>query len=182
LSGPDTPSAQPQNRGRDAPSSRAGPVGLILRNPGDAVYGTIAVGALLAAESARTETYPETVAAVVITLFLYWLAHSYAELVERRLEDETKLTLSRALDTLMTELPILLGAAVPLLTLLVWWAAGASLSSAVLAAVWTSAAIIVAIEVVAGLHARLKGRELLFQILLGAAVGLLIIALRVLLH
>ena len=41
-------------------------------NPGRLVYGTIAVGALLAAESARQETYVETVFAVAITLLLYW--------------------------------------------------------------------------------------------------------------
>ncbi len=157
-------------------------MGLILQNPGDAVYGTIAVGALLAAESARQETYLETVVAVVITLVLYWLAHSYAELVERRLEQEAKLTVARALDTLTHEFPILLGAAVPLLTLLIWWATGASLSSAVSAAVWTSAAIVVAVEAVSAVHARLKGRELLAQVLVGAVVGLLIVALKVLLH
>jgi hypothetical protein len=157
-------------------------VGLILRNPGDAVYGTIAVGALLAAESAGQESYVETVGAVVITLVLYWLAHSYAELVERRLEQEAKLTLEFALDTLMHELPILLGASVPLVTVLISWGTGAGLSSAVSAAVWTSAAIVVAIEVVSAVHARLKGRELLVQILVGAVVGLLIVALKALLH
>jgi len=47
-------------------------------NPAGLIYGTIAVAALLAAESARRETYVETVGAVLITLLLYWLAHSYA--------------------------------------------------------------------------------------------------------
>src|ERR1035441_8833725 len=51
-------------------------------NPGRLVYGTIAVGALLAAESARQETYVETVFAVAITLLLYWLAHSFFALFE----------------------------------------------------------------------------------------------------
>jgi uncharacterized membrane protein YadS len=47
---------------------------LILENPGDAVCGAIAVGALLAAETPRQETYAKTIAAVIITLLLYWLA------------------------------------------------------------------------------------------------------------
>lgn len=51
-------------------------IALILENPGDAIYGAIAVGVLLAAETPRRETYARTVAAVTITLLLYWLAHS----------------------------------------------------------------------------------------------------------
>ncbi len=157
-------------------------MGLILKHPGEAVYGTIAVGALLAAESARQETYPATVAAVVVTLLLYWLAHSYADLVERQVEEEAKLTVSGALATLIEDVPILMGAGIPLVTLLIFWAGGASLSHAVTAAVWTSAAIVVAIEIVAAVHARLNGLQLLVQALIGALVGLLIIALKVLLH
>ena len=48
-------------------------------NPAGLVYGTIAVGALLAAESARQETYTRTIIAVAIALILYWLSYSYAE-------------------------------------------------------------------------------------------------------
>jgi len=33
-------------------------IALILENPGDAIYGAIAVGALLAAETPRRETTP----------------------------------------------------------------------------------------------------------------------------
>ena len=44
------------------------------------------MAALLAAESARQETYPRTVGAVAITLILYWLAHSYSEFTGERLE------------------------------------------------------------------------------------------------
>lgn len=157
-------------------------MGLILKHPGAAVYGTIAVGALLAAESARQETYPETVAAVVLTLVLYWLAHSYADLVERQVEEEAKLTVSGAMAVLVQDLPILIGAGIPLVALLIFWAGGANLSNAVAAGVWTSAAIIMAIEVGAALHARLKGFQLLLQASVGALVGVLIIALRVLLH
>jgi hypothetical protein len=157
-------------------------MGLILNSPGEAVYGTIAVGALLAAESARRETYLQTVAAVVVTLVLYWLAQSYADLVERQVEEEAKLTVSGAFAALMHDLPILIGAAIPLVILLIFWAGGASLSNAVTAAVWTSAAIIVAIEVGAAVHARLKGMQFLLQAIVGAVVGLLIIALKVVLH
>ena len=52
----------------------------------------------------------------------------------------------------------------------------------VTAAIWTSAVMIVAIEVVAGVRAKQSGRHLAGQISVGALLGLLIIALRVTLH
>ena len=60
-------------------------IALILENPGDTIYGAIAVGALLAAETPRRETYAKTVAAVIITLVLCCLAPSYADLAGERL-------------------------------------------------------------------------------------------------
>jgi len=155
---------------------------LLLENPGDAVYGAIAVGALLAAETPRRETYARTVAAVVITLVLYWLAHSYADLVGERLRSGAGLSARRLLATMLHELPILIGAAIPLGTLLILWIAGTGLSAAVLAAVWTSAGIILAIELAAGLRGHLRGRQLLSQAFFGVLLGSLIILLRGVLH
>jgi hypothetical protein len=155
---------------------------LILENPGDAVYGAIAVGALLAAETPRQETYAKTIAAVIITLVLYWLAHSYADLAGERLRSGGRLTAQALLATMLRELPILIGAAIPLVTLLLCWIVGTGLSAAVLAAVWTSAGIILGIELAAGLRGRLRGRQLLSQALVGALLGSLIILLRGVLH
>ena len=146
------------------------------------VYGTITVGALLAAESAQRETYGETVSAVAIALLIYWLAHSYAQLTAERLQTSRPLTLSTLVVTMAREVSILVGAAVPLLTLLICWATGTSLTSAVSAGIWTSAGMIVVIEVVTGVRARLSRRDLIAQIVLGAALGLLVIVLKVLLH
>jgi hypothetical protein len=154
----------------------------MLANPAGGVYGAIMVGALLAAESARRETYAKTVLAVVITLLLYWLAHSYAEGAGRRLRDGGRLTVAGLARTMGHEVSILIGSALPLLVLLFLWAAGASLASAVKAAVWTSAIIIVVIEVVAARRARLEGRELVGQVALGALLGLMVVVLRILLH
>ncbi|MGH9017188.1 MAG: hypothetical protein ACRDY1_05510, partial [Acidimicrobiales bacterium] len=61
-------------------------------NPTGLVYGTIAVGAVLATESSRRETFAATVAATVVILALYWLAHAYATATGHRLQ--TRQTLS----------------------------------------------------------------------------------------
>jgi hypothetical protein len=154
----------------------------MVANPAALVYGTIAVAALLASESAQRETYPETAGAVAITLLLYWLAYSYAEFTADRLVTSERFKLSGMARTMRHELPVLIGATTPLLVLLIFWVAGAGLTAGVSAAVWTSAGTIVLIEVVVGLRSRLSGRELVAQIGLGALLGLMVVALRVLLH
>ncbi len=151
-------------------------------NPGIAVYGAIAVAALLAAESPRRETYARTVAAVVLTLLLYWLAHSYSELIGGRLETGERLTFKMVGTAMARNLALLTGAAIPLIPLVVWWVTGGSLSGAVVAAEWTAAGMIVIIELLAGLRGHLTGRELVGQVALGALLGLMVAALRVILH
>ncbi|MGI8506653.1 MAG: hypothetical protein ACR2MK_07565 [Solirubrobacteraceae bacterium] len=151
-------------------------------NPAALIYGTIAVAALLAAENARQETYPRTVGAVAVTLLLYWLAYSYAEFTGERIEHGEHFTYAGLVRAARAELAVLLGAAVPFGVLLACWVAGASETAAVTAAIWTSAGIVITAEVAIGVRARLTGRELLRQTAFGAVLGLLVIALRVLLH
>jgi membrane protein YqaA with SNARE-associated domain len=154
----------------------------MLPNPGAVVYGTITVAALLAAESAKRETYAGTVGAVAIAMLVYWLAHAYSEFTEDRIEQNQPLTLGGLRRTLAHELMIVVGAGIPLLELIVCWAAGARLTAAVTIAIWTSAAIIVLVEVVAGVRARLSPRALTAQTAVGALFGLLVIALKLVLH
>jgi hypothetical protein len=154
----------------------------MLAKPAGLIYGTISVAALLAAESARQETYARTVGAVAITITLYWLAHSYAEYTGERLEHHEHFTYKGFLLAATQELTVLLGAAVPFGVLIACWIFGASLIGAVAAAVWTSAGIVIATEVFIGIRAELTGRELLRQSIVGALLGVLVIALRILLH
>ena len=151
-------------------------------NPEGAVYGTLAIGAMLAAESTSKETYPKTVAAVVITLLLYWLAHAYSDYAGERWRGGEKLELGGLARMLVRELSILISAGVPLVVVLISWVTGAALSSAVLAAIWTSAAMVVVIELAAGLRAEQSGYDLLKQVALGAVLSLLMIALKLVLH
>lgn len=154
----------------------------MLPNPGALVYGTITVGALLAAESAKRETYAETVGAVVIALLIYWLAHAYSDFAEHRLERRAPFKFDGLARTLAHEVVILVGAGIPLLALLLCWIAGAPLTTGVTTAIWTSAGTLVGIEVIAGLRAHLSGRALLGQTAVGALFGLLVIALKLVLH
>lgn len=118
----------------------------------------------------------------MLALLLYWLAHSYAATLGRRLEHQIPLSAAGLMRSLVHDRAILRGASAPILALLVAWAAGASLTTGALAAVWTSAASIVAFELVAGIRAQMTRAELLLQVCAGAVMGLSIIALRALLH
>ena len=109
-------------------------------NPAGAVYGTITVGALLAAESSLRDTYPETIGAVVVALLVYWLAHSYAELLGQRLAAGERLTVSGLGRALGRDWAIVRGAGAPVLALLVAWAVGASQETGVTVGLWTCVA------------------------------------------
>ncbi len=151
-------------------------------NPAGTVYGTITVGALLAAESSLRDTYPETIGAVVVALLVYWLAHSYAELLGQRLTAHERLTVSGLGQALGRDWAIVRGAGAPLLALLVTWAVGASQETGVTVALWTCVASLLAFELLAGLRARAQPAELALELCIGAAMGFGVILLRVILH
>lgn len=151
-------------------------------NPGGLVYGTILIATLLAAESPKRETYAKTVAAVALALLLYWTANAYAEYAGHRVTRSEPFKLGDFADAARHELAIIYGALAPLAALVVCWAAGASLSTGVTTAVWLSVAMIIGTEIVIGVRSELTGRELVAQTAIGALLGLMVLALRVLLH
>jgi hypothetical protein len=142
----------------------------------------IVVGALLAAESGRHESYPDMIGSTLIALGLYWLAHAYAELLGRRLATHEQLTASALGDALLRDWAIVRGAAIPLLALLFTWALGAARETAVNAALWSSVASLIAFELLAGLRSKTTRSELALQGGVGIAMGVAILALKVLLH
>jgi hypothetical protein len=151
-------------------------------NPGGAVYGIITIGALLAAESGAHETYPETVGSAALATMLYWFAHSYADVLGLRLSEEQSIGGGRLWQTFVRDWAIVRGASVPLLALLVAWAAGAEQATALTVGVWAAVASLIAFEVAAGIRSQAKPAELVLEVLVGATMGLAILALRALLH
>ena len=113
---------------------------------------------------------------------MYVLAHAYAGYAGHRLESGEPLRLAEFRRSVASEAWLLGGAAPSLIALVIFWVFGASLDAAVTAGVWTSAAMVVLIELVAGLRAEESGRELAAQTALGALLGALVIVLRLVLH
>jgi CHASE2 domain-containing sensor protein len=151
-------------------------------NPAGVVYGLIMIGAVMAAESGLHDTYLETAGSAVLTVGVYWLAHAYADLLGRRLAVREHLTGRALLRALAHDWAIVRGATLPLLALLVAWAAGAAQTTAVSAAVWTCAVSLVAFELLAGIRAKSTPRELVLEGCVGTVMGLSIVALRAILH
>jgi hypothetical protein len=142
----------------------------------------LAIGAVLAAESGSHESYLDTAGSAVIAICLYWLAHAYADVLGHRLQTHERLNIATLGRALHDEATILVGAVLPLLALLVCWAFDAALETGVEAALWICVGSLIAFELVAGIRARSTPRELVFEVGVGAAMGLAIVALKVLLH
>jgi hypothetical protein len=151
-------------------------------NPAGLVYGVMAIGALLAAESGHHDGYPDTLASACIGAGLYWLAHAYASVLGRRLATDDRLTAKVLWGALVRDWQIVRGAAIPLLALLIAWAVGAPKEAGVTAALWSAVGTVIAFELAAGIRSRATRRELALELVVGIALGIAIIALKVLLH
>jgi hypothetical protein len=177
-----TPAQRPPGTGPTGALTRT--VGWILpRESVDrVVYGVILVGALLAAEDGTYESYLDTILSAVIAAAIYWLAHSYAELLARRLTSQDRLTVGVLARSLVKEAALLIGAAIPILVLVIGWATGASQSSAVNAALWSAVASLIVFELVAAQRAPATLPERVLELCVGVTIGLGILVLKIVLH
>ena len=154
----------------------------LFARPGPLVYGTMVVGTVLDAEGIKTETFSETIFGVALAMVLLWLAHSYAALTGHRLSRGEHMTPTLLRHHLAHEAPILLGAVVPLMTVIVWTATGASLSEALSAGIWADVAMIVIINLVAAFVTELRGKDQLVQTTVGIVLGIGIVAVKLIFH
>jgi hypothetical protein len=151
-------------------------------NPGESIYGLIVIGALLAAESGRHETYLLTIASTTIAAAIYWLAHAYSKVLGRRLIRRQRLTARTVWDALIHDWPLMVGASVPLFVLLIGALVGLPQEDAVSAAIYTVVGCLIGFELLAGLRAKAAPGELLIELSIGAAMGLAIMTLKIVLH
>jgi hypothetical protein len=142
----------------------------------------IVIGALLAAESGRHETYLDTLASTAIAAALYWFAHAYADVLGHRLAQHQRLSAASLARALAHDWAIVRGATLPLATLVIAWAVGAAQQTAVTAALWSTIVGLVAFELIAGVRAHASARELALEGAVGAAMGVAILALKIVLH
>jgi hypothetical protein len=147
-------------------------------NPAGVVYGVITVGALMAAESGRHESYIDAFASSLIATLLYWLAHSYSDLLGDRLSTGEPLTMKVLARELAHDWAIVRGAAIPLLALVIAWVVGADRESGVTAALRTAVVAVVVFELLAGIRAKSTPGELLLKAGVGVTMGIAILAVK----
>ncbi len=187
--GPSTPAREPQTADAEAvpalPSRSLKALADLLvpaENPEGAIYGLIVIGALLAGEFGRHESYLDTLGAALISAALYWLAHAYAGLLGGRLLKGGRLTVRVLLEALAHDLAVIRGALIPLAALFLAALAGASQETAVTIAIWSVVSSLVGFELLAGLRAKAAPRELLLELSVGAAMGVAVLGLKIILH
>ncbi len=84
-----------------------------------AIYGTILSTALIAAYSEDASSDPWQIAvAVLVAALVFWLAHAYADVLARGLALRERASFSRARSELARESPMVTGAILPILPLL----------------------------------------------------------------
>ena len=151
-------------------------------NAEGAVYGTVMIGVLLAAEDARRETYSEAIGAAALVLVIYWLTSFYADILGFRLQTHERLSVPLLWRAFVHEFPVIEGAVVPLLALLIAWAAGATVIGGVTVGLWTTVVSLVTLEVAAGWQAGVRSASLWLQAGAGAALGVAIVGLKLVLY
>jgi hypothetical protein len=150
-------------------------------DPGAAVYGTLTVGAVLAAESSRDLHLLSALFGAAIAVVLYWLAHAYSAGMSRRLSNKTPLTWSGFRSDLRREWGIIEGATIPLAPAFVAALFGMKPAAVYVLGLWIVAVSLMAYELLAGLAIGLKRWALVGQTAIGAVLALGIVALKALL-
>lgn len=153
------------------------------RNPASAVYGTVLAGSLIAVEGARDDVdVLQLVAVVLVTQCVYWLAHTYSELVGGRISTGQRPRRGQVSHLLAEEWPLVSASFEPLAVLVIARALGASADAAVLAALWAGALMLAGWALLAGRRARLRRPELLLYVVLSAGFGAVLVLLKAVLH
>ena len=142
------------------------------------IYGVIVGSAVLV--TAHAETAYKLDIIVVVTLTIYWLAERYSRIVAERIHEGHRPPWHAVREQLTSGWEIMSVSLLPLLVLLLARAAGAGMSLAVLLALITSTLLLC----LAGwrMGARLRPAERAVSTLVAGMFGIVMIALKILLH
>ena len=167
-----------------AGETRPGPE---ARSPGKrraaGIYGAIITAAILATAGSELHT-GALVAAVVITLLVYWVAEEYAELLGEQVEAGFVPSWNYIRGSLAAIWPMVSASFAPLVVLVLARLAGASIQVADNLGLVVAIVLLMIHGWLAARSARLHGIQLIFTTSIAAALGLVMVALKdlVLLH
>src|SRR6266571_4450271 len=151
------------------------------RSPGRrravSIYGTIVTAAILSSAGDRLSV-ADLFIAIVVTLFVYWVAEEYSEILGEQLADGRLPTLAYIRAALAATWPMVSASFAPLLFLVVAWLLGASSANAANAGLAAAIVELVLYGWAAGRAAHLKGKQQLAAASAAAFLGLVLITLK----
>jgi len=160
-----------------------GPAANAGRRRAAGIYGAIITAAILDTAGGRLAT-GALVAAVVITLLVYWLAEEYAELLGEQAAGGRLPGRAYVREAMAATWPMVSASFLPLLVVVLARLAGASASAAADFGLAAAIVLLTAHGWLAGRAAGLRGWRLLFAVSVAAGLGLVMVALKdlVLIH
>ena len=177
------PDSRPSSPDAAQPSSTDSDTAVIARtNWADVLYGAVLTASVIAVVSSHPESTARLELAVVFALFVYWMAHVYCRVLAARLGMH-RTPLGRQLRSALTrESAILIGGlpgvAVPLVCRLF----GIDISVAADLTLWTIVILLFGVGLAAGSRSGARPVVVLLQASASAALGLLVVLLKVALH
>ncbi|TRW45512.1 hypothetical protein FJ693_09315 [Georgenia yuyongxinii] len=144
------------------------------------IYGIIVGSAVLASSHAESALAVDL--AVLVTLVIYWAAERYSRLLAARIHDGARPSWPQVRHELTAGWEFVTASALPLVVLPLTRLAGASLDTAVLAALWCSTLLLCLSGWEIGAEGRLSRAERLGVALVAGLFGVAMIVLKSLLH
>jgi hypothetical protein len=146
-----------------------------------AIYGLIVSGAVMAAAGEHGSTRDVAIT-VFVTVLVYWAAESYADVLGEQIAEERPSTWARSKELLRQGWPLVQASYVPLIVMLIAWAVGVSTTSAITAGLVTNALLLIALGWIAAAQSHSTVRARVGAAALAGAFGMVMIAIKTLLH
>ena len=162
------------------PAARRDPLGLVAGGEGT-ITGTVVCAAAIAYTAGHSETIWQLSAAILGTVFVYWVAHLHAITVGSSLTQNHH-PLAALRHGLRETWPILGASVVPLAVLLVTRLLGAEIRTAAWIALGVSIALLTWYSWIAGRRGGLDAWGCVASATAGFCLGLLVVLLKVALH
>lgn len=147
-------------------------------HPQGVVYGIVVVGSVIAAESVHASGPWQDIFGSAVVLVIYWLAHSYAQILGTRFASSSSMTLSEMGAIVRHEGAILRGAALPILGMIVAALLGARALRVDEVGIAIDIVALMAFAILGGLRAGLSTWALIGQSAVALVFGFLIALLR----
>jgi hypothetical protein len=146
-----------------------------------AIYGLIVSGAVMAA-AGEHGSVRDVAITVFLTVLVYWLAESYADMLGEQIAEERPSTRARSWELLRQGFPLVEASYVPVFVLLIAWALGLSTTAAITAGLVANALLLIALGWIASAQANRSIPVRAGWAAVAGAFGMVMIAIKTILH